>query len=102
MPSTLRRLRAWMARVAALFHVARRDRDLADELESHIQMHIDDNVHSGMAQDEARRVALVALGGVETVKEQYRGRAGLPWLDSRMGHERSAPVRREAAPAAPW
>ena len=45
-------------------------------------MHIDDNMQSGMAPDEARRVALVAFGGVEGVKEQYRRRAGLPWLDS--------------------
>jgi putative ABC transport system permease protein len=81
MSSTVRRLRAWMSRVAALVHVGRRERDLADELESHLQLQIDDNVQSGMAQQEARRAALVAWGGVEAVKEQYRDRAGLPWLD---------------------
>jgi putative ABC transport system permease protein len=82
MGSTVRRLRALMSRVAVLVHVGRRDRDLADELESHLQLHIDDNVHAGMSPDEARRVALVRLGGVEAVKEQYRQRLGLPWLDS--------------------
>jgi putative ABC transport system permease protein len=81
MRSTVRRLRAWMSRVAALVHVGRRERDLADEIESHLQLHVDDNVQSGMAQNEARRAALVALGGVEAAKEQYRDRAGLPWLD---------------------
>jgi putative ABC transport system permease protein len=80
--SAVRQLRAWMSRVAALVHVGGRDRDLADELESHVQLHVDDNVRAGMSPDEARRVALVALGGVEAVKEQYRRRRGLPWLES--------------------
>ena len=82
MGSAMRQLRAWMSRLAAFVHVGGRDRDLADELESHIQLHIDDHVRSGMAPDEARRAALVALGGVEGVKEQYRRHLGLPWLES--------------------
>ena len=80
--ATVRRLRAWMSRLAAHVHAGGRDRDLADEIESHLQLHIDDNLHAGMSQDEARRVALVALGGVEAAKEQYRRRMGLPWLES--------------------
>ena len=34
------------------------------ELESHIELHTADNIRAGMSPDEARRQALVALGGV--------------------------------------
>jgi predicted permease len=44
-------------------------------------MHIDDNRRAGMSPEEARRTALVNLGGLEQVKEQYRDRRGLPALE---------------------
>src|ERR1700757_17119 len=40
----MKRLRALILRVAGLFGGARRERELADELDSHLQMHIDDNL----------------------------------------------------------
>ena len=76
------RLRAWFTRFGGLFGKQRRDRDLAAELESHLQMHVDDNVRAGMTPEEARRQALIQLGGVEQTKENYRDRRGLPWLES--------------------
>jgi predicted permease len=45
-------------------------------------MHIEDNVRAGMSQQEARRAALLKLGGVEQVKESHRERRGLPMLES--------------------
>jgi predicted permease len=60
----------------------RLDRDLAAELDSHLQLHIDDNLRAGMTPDEARRRALIALGGVERTKEECRERRGLPTLES--------------------
>lgn len=80
----MRRLRSWFSRLAALFHRENSDRDLAAELESHLQLHIDDNLRAGMSPDEARRQALIKLGGVEQVKESYRDRRSLPWFDSLM------------------
>jgi hypothetical protein len=56
--------------------------DLSDELASHLQLHIDDNLRAGMTPDEARRQAVLKLGGVEPVKEHVRDRRGLPWLDA--------------------
>ena len=41
-------------------------------------MHVEDNLRRGMTPEEARRQALVALGGVQKVREAYRDRAGLP------------------------
>jgi predicted permease len=56
--------------------------ELAAELESHLQMHIEDNLRVGMNPDEARRQAHIKLGGVEQVKENYRERRGLPVLEA--------------------
>ena len=38
----MRQLRAWFWRFKGLFRKDARERELADELESHLQMHIDD------------------------------------------------------------
>jgi len=78
----MRRLRAWLSRLGGLFHKERRDLELAAELESHLQMHIEDNLRSGMNSAEARRQALIKLGGVEQVKEEYRERRGILWLET--------------------
>ncbi len=78
----MRRLRAWLIRLVGLFNKQRRERELAEELESHLQMHIEDNLRSGMMPDEARRQALIKLGGVEQTKEIYRDRRGLPLLET--------------------
>ena len=37
------------------------DRDLADELDSILHMHIDDNLRGGITPDQARRQALIRL-----------------------------------------
>lgn len=64
-------------RVLGLFCSDRADRDLSEELESHLQHHIDDNIRAGMTPGDARRRALLALGGVEQTKEHVRDRRGL-------------------------
>ena len=78
----MRGLRAWFLRLGGLFHKERRDRELAEELESHLQMHIADNLRAGLTPGEARRQALIKLGGLEQTKENYRDRRGLPSLES--------------------
>src|ERR1700716_2500374 len=78
----MRWLRAWCSRFAGLFHKEQRDRELAQELESHLQMHIEDNLRSGMDLTEARRRALIKLGGFEQTKENYRDRRGIPWFET--------------------
>jgi putative ABC transport system permease protein len=78
----IRPLRAALIRLSGFFRSSRRERELAEELESHVQLHTDDNIRAGMTPDEARRRALVRLGGVEQTKERYRDRASLPWLET--------------------
>jgi predicted permease len=69
-------------RMAGLLGRRRHDEELAAKLESHIGMHVEDNLRAGMSAEEARRAALIALGGVEQTKESYREQRGLPWLET--------------------
>jgi putative ABC transport system permease protein len=55
---------------------------MAAEMESNLQLHIEDNLARGMTAQEARRQALLKLGGLEQAKELYRDRRGLPALES--------------------
>jgi putative ABC transport system permease protein len=80
----MRRIRALFLRLGAMFTWSRHEREMADEFECHLQMHIEDNVHAGMAPEEARRQALIKLGGMDQVKEIYRDRRRLPMLETLM------------------
>ncbi|HEV2861397.1 MAG TPA: ABC transporter permease [Pyrinomonadaceae bacterium] len=86
----VRRLRAWLARSAGLLRRAERERELAEELEVHLQMQVEDNLRAGMSPREARRRALVKLGGLTQAREECRRRSGFPmledlWQDVRYG-----------------
>jgi putative ABC transport system permease protein len=78
----VRRLRAWLMRLVGTVARARSERDFATEIESHLQLHVDDNIRSGMTPDEARRRALIALGGIEQTKEAHRDRRGVPMIET--------------------
>jgi hypothetical protein len=78
----MRRWRAWSLRSWGLFNKEQRDRELAQELETHLQMHVEDNLRSGMSPQEARRCALLKLGGIEQAKELYRDQSGIPLLET--------------------
>jgi len=78
----MRKLRGWLVRWGGLFGKRRQERDLAEELDAHLQMGIDENLRRGMTPEEARRQALIKLGGIEQTKESYRDRRGFPWLES--------------------
>ncbi len=45
-------------------------------------MQIEDNLRSGMTPEEARRAALLKLGGVEQTKQAYRERGTVPFFES--------------------
>lgn len=73
---TLRR--GWSRLMGALFG-QRRDTELADEIESHIQLFTDDNIRAGMTPAEARRAALLRFGGVAGAATEA---IGGQWLGS--------------------
>ena len=78
----MRRFRELILRFGGLFNKRPKDRELDDEIESHLQMHIDDNLCLGMTPEEARRQALIKLGGIESTKEACRDQRGLPVLET--------------------
>jgi len=83
-------LRAFLGRMAGLLPNDRRELELTDEIESHLQMHADDNIRAGMSPEQARREALLKLGGVESTKEAWRERSTIPLLDHLMRDGRYA------------
>ena len=58
------------------------DRELDDELRSHIEMRTEELIASGIPADEARRRAIVAFGNREYVKEEARSFDTVQWLES--------------------
>ena len=78
----MRRVLAWFSKLAGVFDRARAEQSFAEEIESHLALHVADNIRRGMAPDEARRVALLKLGGVDFTKEAYRDQRRLPVWDT--------------------
>jgi predicted permease len=74
--------RSLFQRLRSLFRNEQLDRDLSDELAAHLEMHIADNLRAGLSPEEARRRALMQLGGVEQTKESMRDRRGVPLLEA--------------------
>src|SRR5262245_52117527 len=77
----MRQVRALLVRIAGLFARDRHDRELSQEFDSHLQLLTEDNLRRGMNPGEARRLALIRLGGIEPAKEQYRDSRGLPLIE---------------------
>jgi predicted permease len=78
----MRKFRAWLTRLGGLLPSSRREQELAEELEGHLQLHIDDNLRRGMSPEQARREAIVKLGGVEATKEACRDRSSIPFIEN--------------------
>jgi len=74
-------LRRLMSVVRWIVHRDRAERDLHDELQAFVDMAAADRMRDGAAPAEARRAAVLHLGGMEQAKERFRtGRHGA-WLD---------------------
>jgi predicted permease len=80
--SRVRHIRALFLRLGGFFQKEPRERELAAEIESHLQLHIEDNLRAGMSPAQARREAIMRFGGIEQTKEAYRDRKGLPALET--------------------
>jgi len=78
----MKNLRAQLARLSSYFRSRRGEEELDDEIAMHLRMHMEDNLRKGMTPEQARREALMKLGGVEQTKESYRERRGLPFLEN--------------------
>jgi len=77
----MRKLRAIFLRFIGLFSASRADADFATEIESHVALHTEDGIRSGLAPLEARRQALVRLGCAEQTRQAHRERRTLLWIE---------------------
>ncbi len=60
-----------------LFRKTRKNQELTEEIDAYLEMLIELKIKEGLARAEARRAALIELGGREQVKEKVReARAG--------------------------
>src|SRR5215475_3824877 len=76
------RLRIFFHRLLGLFLRRKLERELGEEIRSHLEMQIEDNLRQGMSPEDARRAARLRFGGVEQVKEAYRDKSRLGWIES--------------------
>src|SRR5216684_868902 len=75
-------LRHSMHRFDAFFRSAHEDRHLDAEIETHLELAVEENLQQGMSAVEARRQALIRFGGREQAKEQHRKARGISALDA--------------------
>lgn len=75
------RLRELLARFAAPFRRRKLDDDFQAELDAHLEMAVEEKVRQGLSTKEARRQALLDLGGWEQTRVLHRDTRGLPALD---------------------
>jgi predicted permease len=77
----LTRIRHLASRLLAVFRGGAMDRDFAQELESHLEMMVEDNIRCGMSPAEARRRAAVRLGAASSLQSQHRDTRGFPAVE---------------------
>src|SRR5262245_61105115 len=53
-----------------LFHKARKEQELTEEIDAYLEMLIEQKIEQGLDPEEARRAGLIELGGKEQVKER--------------------------------
>ena len=75
-------MRTLWKRLTALFSRRQWDRELSEEVEVHLEMRAAELRQQGLDPDAAREAARREFGGVEQMKEAYRDRRGVPWIES--------------------
>jgi len=80
-PGKSDQIRTLLSRMASLFRRKQLDADLEEELQTHIDLAIAENMTLGMSQQQARTAALRSFGGVTQIRETYRIHRGIPFLD---------------------
>src|SRR5437762_703936 len=75
------RLRSWLSRLLGLFQKSRRDAEMAEEMQAHVDLLIERNIAAGMSPEEARNAALRQFGGIEQTKEIAREQRVWRWAD---------------------
>ena len=67
-------------RLRSLFRRTQADQELDDEISDHVELRTEEYVSKGLAVEEARRQALLEIGGVEKRKEECRDARHVTWI----------------------
>jgi predicted permease len=78
----MKSLRRFFARLTSLTTRRRQDERLKEEIDEHIALQTAENIRAGLSPVEARRQAMLKFGGVEAIKQDYRARRGLPFVEN--------------------
>ncbi|HEX4807830.1 MAG TPA: ABC transporter permease [Bryobacteraceae bacterium] len=77
----LRLIRVAISRLAGLLGRRRRDEDLDGEIEFHLEQLTGKYLREGMTLEAAQRAARLEFGAAEPMKEDYRERRGVPFIE---------------------
>jgi predicted permease len=86
-------------RFRSLFHRSTVEKDLEDEVRDYLDREIERQIAFGIAPEEARRLALYSLNGMERLKEECRDARGVRWLEDAVSDVRFAIRTLRKAPA---
>ncbi|MGD0733853.1 MAG: ABC transporter permease [Terracidiphilus sp.] len=75
------KLRAIWMRLRGFTRGQQVDHDFAAELESHVALHTDAGIRAGLTPEEARRQALIRLGGAEQTRQAHREQRTFPFVE---------------------
>jgi len=93
----MRKLRSIFLRLGGIFS-GRKNEELDQELEAHVEMDTEAGMRAGLSRTEARRQALVRLGGAEQVRQAYREQAAAPSVEGMLWDLRFAFRQMRKAP----
>jgi predicted permease len=83
-------LREWLRRLRGTFRKSPSDREMEEELRSHLELACEDMLRRGGSSADPRRAARLKAGGVAQGIEAMRDQRGLPWLEDVMRDARHA------------
>lgn len=78
----MKKLRRFVKRLTSRASTRRDEDRLRAEIDEHLAFQIEDNLRAGFSPEEARRQAMLKFGAVESIKEDYRDKRGLPFVDT--------------------
>ncbi len=78
----MRSLRCFLSRLFSAVTRRKVDDRFAEEYQEHLNSLTEENIRAGMELEEARRAAVLKLGPLELLKEDYRDQQSLPFLET--------------------